>query len=633
MAATYATRPSAHELPAVSELPTVDALPEDDAQAAYLTMRSRRLRLPALCAGAIRSVSFGWQASPRWALLSMTVGVAMAATSAYLYIVLRQSMPRLLRIESLADLLRPGQAMLLLAVAGVLALRLVLRGFNEYARWRLQNAVYHAMDMAILRTAVTVPLATFEDSRFYPLLQRCMNAIPEVSQAIPMTLQTAADVVTIVAITSVLSSISGWIAVAAAAAAAPAVITQIWSAGIFYRAQVANSWLARLRYVLSTTGQDRWAAAEIRAFDLSSTLISWSETAWSHMTRRLVTARLARIRLSALASACSGVVLFLGAVATLAGGSRGVGAILTAVIGLLQIRGLFGQVFSKTSTVSSVSRYLRDLDTLSSGWSAPTPVAPEHDASTPGRLNTLQLHNVSFRYPDSTREALHDVCLTLRRGELVAIVGKNGSGKTTLAKLMAGLYAPTAGAITWNGCDYHQVLPTVRARTTIQFQDATRWPFTVAENLWFGDTRSAPEEARLRASLAAAGADTYIDALPKGIATRLGRELGPGEDLSGGQWQRLALARCFYRDADIVIMDEATSAMDAHAESTFLDSIRTLLTDRTAVLITHRFSHLELADRIIVLEDGHIAETGSHADLVTRGGPYAQLHHLQLHNR
>ncbi|MEV6978116.1 ABC transporter ATP-binding protein [Kitasatospora sp. NPDC093806] len=249
--------------------------------------------------------------------------------------------------------------------------------------------------------------------------------------------------------------------------------------------------------------------------------------------------------------------------------------------------------------------------------------------AAPDGLGEVRVDRLTYRYDGADRDALRDVSLSVRRGEVIALVGENGSGKTTLSRLLAGLYLPTDGAVTWDGVDTRELDPVAAWRhTAVVPQDFARWPFSARQNITQG--QPAPGgDAAIRAACVASGADEVVDGLGSGLDTLLTRDWAGGEALSGGQWQRLALARAFYRPAPLLILDEPTSALDPRAEHRIFANLRDLAQDRAVVLVTHRLANVSVADRIVVLEHGRVIQHGTFAELVERPGRLRELWELQ----
>ena len=245
--------------------------------------------------------------------------------------------------------------------------------------------------------------------------------------------------------------------------------------------------------------------------------------------------------------------------------------------------------------------------------------------STPETLSEgILFEDVQFRYPGSEHLALNDFSLFIPAGKTVAIVGPNGAGKTTVTKLLCRFYDPTEGSIRLDGTDLRSFdLNRLRRLCTVLFQSPVHYIATVAQNIVMGDRGKEPTTERIACAVRGGGADEIVSRLPMGYETLLGKQFRGGVELSGGQWQRISLARAFYRESPIVILDEPTSFMDSWAESAWLDHFRELVKDRTAIIVTHRFTTAMRADVIHVMNEGKVVESGSHRELIDQNGLYA----------
>ena len=245
-------------------------------------------------------------------------------------------------------------------------------------------------------------------------------------------------------------------------------------------------------------------------------------------------------------------------------------------------------------------------------------------------MRSLAVDRVSLAYPDRDAPAVADVSLEITAGQTVAFVGENGSGKTTLAAIVAALRSPDSGQVRWNGTPINELdADALRRRIGMVSQAFYQWPFSAATNIAMGDIQSPAEQPRIEAAAVRATAHDMILGLPHGYATMLDRAFAQGQDLSGGQWQRITAARGFLRDADLLIMDEPSAALDARAESALFDALKARQGIATTVLITHRLANVRHADAIYVMHQGRVVETGTHHELLREQGRYAEWYRLQ----
>ena len=304
-----------------------------------------------------------------------------------------------------------------------------------------------------------------------------------------------------------------------------------------------------------------------------------------------------------------GVVLVIGAFTSVAGT-------------LTQISSTFVAVDQHTTFLEDYFSFLEVKPLL------PVPAQPAVLPSGP--IQDVVIEDVDFTYPGGTEPAVAGLTLHIRRGELIALVGENGAGKSTLVKLLLRFYDPDRGTITLDGVDIKNVEPeALRSRFGVLFQDFASYELSVRENVAMGRPDRPVDDARVTAALEDARSDWLIRKMPRGLDSKVGRLFEGGHDLSGGEWQRLALARILYRDADIWILDEPTSSLDPEAEAAIFAELKANLKGRIGIVISHRFSTVRIADRIAVIAGGHVAELGSHEELLKAGGRYSELFELQ----
>lgn len=380
---------------------------------------------------------------------------------------------------------------------------------------------------------------------------------------------------------------------------------------------------------------DRDGAKEVRLFGLGGYLIGrWSDK-FLHNAKEYL--RLTTRQKSVEIGLDGSTAFFYGAasllIVWLAGTRRfGVGDFVAIGSAVQGTQSAVNEVAGNLASIYEQGLYLRDLfGFLDFEEPELTRKEPEVWQSLPERLEQgIVFEKVSFRYVRSPRDTLRQVSFAIKPGEKVAIVGENGSGKTTLVKCLMGLYNVTGGRITFDGRDLAEVKERdLRRAVTVILQDFMKYAFTVRENIEFGDIERAGDVERVERVGRESGVAAFAERFEKGYDTALGRLLQQGEDLSGGQWQKVAIARALFRDGQVIVLDEPTAALDPQAEMEVFRRFRDLARDKTAVLISHRMAAARLADRILVMKEGELVESGTHRELIALGGEYARMYGMQ----
>jgi ATP-binding cassette, subfamily B, bacterial len=529
---------------------------------------------------------------------------------------------------SVGDALAP---LIGLVAAGALAS--FVGAFQTQAQRLLGQQVRRDTLDSTLGVTTAVDLETFESPEFFDDLQRVQtNALLQPLTMSTGLMTTLGGILGALGLAIALLAIEPLVVPLLLAAALPLWLVARKTGRLEFDFNVDQTPGERLRFYLVATLIGRDEAKELRAFGLGETLRDRWEKSYevylgdlrTHVRRRL---------LLALGGTFATVVVTVGAFALLVSfvisDRMSLADAGAAVLAIRLLGTRIEYIFKGVTALFESSLFLEDLHR----FLARAPAEPEPSGDGAGlrrSFEELVVDDVHFRYPESEGEALRGISLRIRAGEVVALVGENGSGKTTLAKLLSALFTPTGGRILWDGEDVRSLdRRALRRQIGVIFQDFVRYQLTARENIGFGRAEAVDDVEAIAEAARQAGADHYLEGLPEGYETMLGKEFTGGYDLSIGQWQRIALARAFFRRAQLLVLDEPTASLDARAENELFEYVQALAHGRSVLLISHRFSTVKSADRIYVLHEGEIVEEGTHDELVANGGRYAELFELQ----
>lgn len=518
---------------------------------------------------------------------------------------------------------------------GLLGVLLAISGAAGAAeielRYLLGERLHSAMVKEILHVATSVDLEDLETPEFHDrLLLATNNAHEQANYLVWGLMSLLLTLATTIAVGGLILSIAPVLFAIAAAAYLPLIVVHSLNGRALRALNYGLSEADRHRQYHERLLVGRKEARELRLLQLTGLLRSRHDALFDDRLQRIKKLVARRGLRLAVAAGTSGLIMagaFGALVLLTASGRLSFAQAAVGIVGLRQLAGRFQAVGGHAGALVQGAVFLGDFAVFQTRMPAAKPLGLTEPPTDP---SLIRLDHVSYRYPTSRSNALNDVSLDITRGQVVAVVGHNGSGKSTLVRLLLGLHRPNAGNIFWDDVDLANCDPmAVRSRVAAVFQDYIRFEHTVTDNIAFGDAAQPVDAARVRAAAQDSGAAGFVEGLAKGYDTWLSTAFQDGTEPSAGQWQRLAIARAMYRDAPFLVLDEPSAALDPIAEANLFGRLRTLAKGRTVVFVSHRFSTVATADRIVVLNEGHLVEAGTHQELIARDGLYAQMHWLQ----
>lgn len=584
----------------------------------------------------IQTLSLVWAASGYWTLASMVMLLVQGILPAISLTFTRQVVDNLvvvagngLSVANVQKILIPVALM-----AGIMLLGEFFNSSGEWIRTAQSELVNDHITALIHNQSVAVDYGFYEYSEYNDKLNRAREGASGRSLALLESIGSLLqNSVTLLAMATILIPYGLWLPTVLIISAFPAFYILMYLSKIQYqwsqRTTTDRRWLMYYDYLLTNSS----TAAEVRLFDFANHF----QSAYQILRRRLVKEQFHLLKLQTLGRFIAAIIALIITGGALAWMGRQV------LLGILTLGdlALFFQVFNQGQGIvkellSNIGKIYRNSLFIGNLFEflqiQPTIVDPENPVAVPTKpQKEIRFRQVTFRYPGATEAVLENFNLTIPAGKIVAIVGDNGAGKSTLIKLLCRFYDPDSGRIELDGIDLRNfVVKEFRRLITVLFQSPIPYYTTAGENIALGDITALSNQVEIESAAKASGIHEKIMRLPLGYNTMLGKLFPDGTDLSGGQWQRLALARAFFRRAQIIILDEPTSAMDPWAEYDWLERFRTLAEGRTAVVITHRFTLAMQADIIHVMRAGRIVESGNHDELLALGGLYAQSWKAQM---
>ncbi len=593
------------------------------------TTKSRAVRVRK---NLMQGMALAWAASPqsliRFSLLGI-VNAAMTPASVYLGATL---------VNRIADarlhaLQWQDVTPVVIGLWVVAAVQRAIGAYMGYGRNLFVRRVELEAERRLLEQASKVDLGHFDNSNWHDRLARAKRDVSwRPGDLTWSVLGLSGNIVTIILMASLLASLHYVLVILALLAAGLSLLLESRVTSRLYNFYYRETPEQREREYLGTLLAQPRNTKEIRAYTLADYLLGRHKRLSDELFKQRERMYRSGTRVSILTGLVTGTTLALAYLFVAINGISGKidpGGVVLVIGAFTAVSGTLSQISSTFVAVDQHTTFLEDYFSFLA--IEPLVPIPLHPTPVPVPLRAgIEFDRVGFTYPGGTEPAVEGLTLQIKKGELIALVGENGAGKSTLVKLLLRFYDAQEGAVRIDGIDVKQMVPEeLRSRIGVLFQDFASYELTVRENVTMGRPDTPADDSRVLKALKDSRSEWLVRKMPNGLDSKVGRLFEGGHDLSGGEWQRLALARIMYRDADVWILDEPTSSLDPEAEAAIFAELKENLKGRIGIVISHRFSTVRIADRIAVIADGHVTELGTHDELLAAGGRYAKLFELQ----
>ncbi len=573
-----------------------------------------------------------WQTSPGLTLVSIVLRLVQAASPLIILGIGKAIIDQVVLITRNKDLSRHDLWRLIIIEFIMVLLTTIFNRASMLLDDLLGELLTNRTNVMLMSHAARLDLAQFEDSVFYDKLERARQQTIGRTALLSQVLNQTQDTITMVSYLTILLAFNAWIILTLIVAMLPVLIGYSYFNAKNYSLVRSQTHGKRMLEYFSLLGSSDLTAKEIRLFDLSSFFIERYKTisvSFYRAKRKLGIRQSLASTLLAIPGAVWFYMSFMYVINQVVTGVLSIGG-LTFFLGAIRgLASLVGNSGKRMKAVAEGAIYLQDFFDFFT--IEPTIKITSNPRPFPNPIiKGFTFENVGFKYNNSNRWANRHLNFTIKPGEKMALVGENGAGKSTIVKLLTRLYEPTEGRITLDGYDLKEYnVKELQMHMGVIFQDFIRYQLSASENIAMGNISELDNQEQIEASARKSYANTIIEKLPQTYQQTLGHHFAGGFELSGGEWQKVALARAYMRNAPIIILDEPTAALDARSEYDMFQRFAEVTNNKTALFISHRFSTVRMADRIMVLEKGEIIEMGSHDELLLKEGRYAELFELQ----